>query len=320
MTYYDERQLKMSDKINKKLEEFPEYMYSFFHFKRSKITSNVAISCIGIFLKWLIENKKISKEKISDIEIEDFESVTIDTMLQYFEWLRLQNSEETVRSKIICIRKFWNYLVRRGVSSHIDNQDFKDLLSKYKQSPTEVIVPEKEDLDKFLNNLYARKSNFGTFRDITIVELFLGSGIRLSELIGLNVDDIDFDNHTLRITAKGNINREVKITDRAEKYLEDYLQRRDVEKSNTNALFLSNRGERMSATAIQSFFKKYSDGVLHPHLLRHYVASVMANDERGGYLQAKEQLGHRSVKTTESYYIKIDRDRVRNSLNNVWNG
>lgn len=210
-------------------------------------------------------------------------------------------SKRSVSRNLASIRSFYGYLVKTGVLT---------------QDPTAMLIspkPEKR-LPHFLNE----REMTGVFnsieldtlagsRDRAILELFYGTGMRLSELAGLNLIDVDFTAMTVRVRGKGGKERILPLGKCVIRSMIEYLQKRPQfhPKSGENAIFLNPSGKRISVRGIQNLVHKRLQSVsekekLSPHLLRHTFATHLLN--RGADLESvRELLGHASLSTTQGY-------------------
>lgn len=183
-----------------------------------------------------------------------------------------------------------------------------------KQNPCEHIhapkadkkLPKALDVDQVSHVLSADTKAPLDLRDITMIELMYSSGLRLSELVGLNISDIDRSNQTIRVIGKGNKMRELPVGSMAWKALDLWLKNRSgLAKENVDAVFVSQRGTRISQRSVQARFAKLGiqqdlNQRLHPHMLRHSFASHLL--ESSGDLRAvQELLGHANISTTQIY-------------------
>ena len=141
-------------------------------------------------------------------------------------------------------------------------------------------------------------------RDLAILELLYGCGVRVSELVGINLNDLDLGEHWLRVRGKGNKERQVPIVGRAAAAAERYQAVRTAEPGE-KALFVNNRGRRLSDRSVRSLVKFYAvmtsgDSSIHPHSFRHAYATHLLSD--GADLRAiQELLGHAKLSTTQKY-------------------
>jgi integrase/recombinase XerC len=202
------------------------------------------------------------------------------------------------------LRTFYGYLIREG---RVKNNPALGI-----QAPrTSRKLPRTLDTDQVNQLLAVKAQSWHGIRDRAIMELFYSSGLRLSELVGINLDDIDWDNETLRVTGKGRKTRVLPVGGMAVNWLRQWLnvrqqlpqKQRQVE--DADALFLSERGTRIHPRSVQARIDVWArqqqvHGKMHPHMLRHSFASHML--ESSGDLRAvQELLGHSNISTTQIY-------------------
>jgi site-specific recombinase XerD len=229
------------------------------------------------------------------------------------------NTLNTLGTKKNVLSAFWSYLVEQKI---VDENIIKQIPGHlYKSEITNHVVkiPTEDQLENFINSVEQGNNNdFDCTRNIAIVQLFLGSGIRSEELIGLDVSDLHFEEEAPYITVMGKGKREIKdevfISAKAKYYLEDYLIKRDEFVTDRgikdeNALFLSNRCNRISKTPIASFFSAYSDGQINPHMLRHWVGTVLYEKTKD-IVFVQRQLRHRSLETAAKFYVHMDKSKM----------
>ena len=167
-------------------------------------------------------------------------------------------------------------------------------------------LPKTLDADQAQQFLEVESDDWLDCRDRAIVELFYSSGLRLSELTGLNLNSIDLRDRSLRVIGKGNKERQLPIGRHALEALQQWLKLRDqVNTTDPEALFISKRGNRIAARTVQQRLQQLSlrqgmMGKVHPHMLRHSFASHLL--ESSGDLRAvQELLGHANISTTQVY-------------------
>jgi integrase/recombinase XerC len=203
----------------------------------------------------------------------------------------------SLQRALSALRSFYKYLNRNG-SKH------NPALSV--QAPKSAKrLPKTLDTDNMQQLLNIEGDDWLSCRDRAILELFYSSGLRLSELVDLNLNDLDLRDAVITVTGKGQKTRRLPIGSFAIKALSEWLLVRSDVGSNSESVFLSNRGKRLGQRAIQLRLKKYSvqQGItqgVHPHMLRHSFASHML--ESSGDLRAvQELLGHANISTTQVY-------------------
>ena len=266
------------------------------------------------------KDMKLDEIDIMDVDITFVKSITLTDVYDYMDYLsreraRHHNSEKTeygINSasrarKIATIRSFYKYLTTKV--HLLDDNPMKDIDSpKLRKSlPRYLTLSESIQL---LNTVDGKHKE----RDYCILTLFLNCGIRISELIGLNLNDIQED--TLRVLGKGNKMRILYLNDACLSALEDYLAvRRPIVGRDQNALFLSAQDSRISRSTVHNLVKKHlgAAGIdasqYSSHKLRHTAATLML--QNGVDVRAvQEVLGHEHMNTTE-IYTHIDNEGLR---------
>jgi integrase/recombinase XerC len=208
-------------------------------------------------------------------------------------------SARSVARRLSAVRTFLNYLVETGV--------VKANAGVHVQAPKPARrLPATLDADQVASLLAISGDDPLTLRDRAMLELFYSSGLRLAELVSLNLGDVDSADCTVRVTGKGNKTRVVPVGKHALAALRDWLAvRSELARSGEQALFLSRRGVRISARTVQQRVNDWArrqgapTGV-HPHMLRHSFATHVLESSRN--LRAvQEMLGHASLSTTQIY-------------------
>ena len=208
-------------------------------------------------------------------------------------------SGRSLQRNLSSIRAFYRYLLKTGEVS--TNPAIGIITPK-----TARKLPKLLDVDQTCQLLEIKENDVLAIRDKAILELIYSSGLRLAEIISLDIDDIDFSDRVLTVTGKGKKTRNIPIGKYAIQAIDDWLKNRQALTSNNKkALFISNRGNRISPRSIQQRIKKWAikQGLsthVYPHMLRHSFASHIL--ESSGDLRAiQELLGHADISTTQIY-------------------
>jgi integrase/recombinase XerC len=208
-------------------------------------------------------------------------------------------SGRSLQRNLSSIRAFYRYLLKTGEVS--TNPAIGIITPK-----TARKLPKLLDVDQVCQLLEIKQNDVLAIRDKAILELIYSSGLRLAEIISLDIDDIDFSDRVLTVTGKGKKTRNIPIGKYAIQAIDDWLKNRQALTSNNKkALFISNRGNRISPRSIQERTKKWAikQGLsphVYPHMLRHSFASHIL--ESSGDLRAvQELLGHADISTTQIY-------------------
>lgn len=208
----------------------------------------------------------------------------------------------TVRRKIAAVRAMFKFLLREGILER--NVAARLRTPKIKQRLPDVMSEEKTNL--LLDAVEDGNAPERPFRerDIAFLELLYGCGIRVGELVGINLEDLDLTEGWLRVRGKGNKERQVPVGERAVAAVERYLAVRTA-RPEEKALFLNSRGGRLNDRQVRRLVKLYAlavtgDSTVHPHSFRHAYATHLLSD--GADLRAiQELLGHARLSTTQRY-------------------
>lgn len=218
----------------------------------------------------------------------------------FIAWRHRQGiSGRSLQRNLSAVRAFYRYLIGKGIA---------------KQNPASGILapksarrlPEVLDVDQTMQLVEINENDPLSIRDRAILELMYSSGLRLSELINLDINDIDFSDALVTVTGKGKKTRTIPVGKYALQALKKWLKKRDeVVNVDEKAMFVSRQGQRISARNIQQRLRQWAikQGLanhVHPHMLRHSFASHLL--ESSGDLRAiQELLGHADISTTQVY-------------------
>ena len=206
----------------------------------------------------------------------------------------------SLRRKLAALRSFFRFLVREGLM----RANTARLLATPKIFQTVPRVMTAEQTNNLLDASAGRSERSQLPRDMAILEALYGCGMRVSELVGLNLEDIDFTERWLRVRGKGRKERQIPIPAKAASALERYLTVRTPAPGET-AVFLNHRGARLTDRSVRTLVKFYArlvlkDPSVHPHSFRHAYATHLLSD--GADLRAiQELLGHATLSTTQKY-------------------
>lgn len=307
-----------SDLCPAPMSDFLEYMLSIRG--RSEKTVSEYFLDLRTFYRFLVLRYKLSSQ-IDVFDEIDINLVTLDALKKVkimdlhafiaFMDRERKNSNRTKARKIACLRSFFKYLY--SIVRLIPTNPAIDLESPKKNSrlPVALTLDESKDMLTSINGTNEK-------RDYAIITLFLNCGLRLSELIGINIDKIKSD--TLTVVGKGNKERTIYLNDVCIKAIEDYLSvRPDAKPGHENALFISNRKTRFTQRGVQHMVDKYlneaglSGKHYSPHKLRHTAATLMYQYGHVDIRALQELLGHESVSTTQ-IYTHIDKEQLRDAV------
>lgn len=304
-------------------DDCPEYLENFLTYikvskERSDRTEEAYYIDIRTFLRYLkvINNSTLRETdwqeiKINDVPIEWLQRFTLLDAHKYLLFLRNErnNSSATRARKTSALKQFFTYLNK--TAKLIDNDSLKDLeLPRIKNKlPTFLSL---EDSQKLLNSIDSKHKE----RDYCIILLFLNCGMRLSELVGLNLVDYSRDNWTLRVTGKGNKQRIVYLNELCVETLNNYidLYRPNETAKDKIAIFLSANKTRIAKRRVQQIVEEnlkragLSNLGISTHKLRHTAATLMYQYGNVDPLVLRDVLGHKSIATTEIYTHLSDKN------------
>ena len=283
---------------------------------------------IANFLKYIKKQFKLTDEadlkeiKINDMDISILKKITLQDIHGYISYMAidLKSSPATRARKISAIRVFFKYLTSKAKIIDVNPAQDLETPKLGKRMPRYLSLEES----KKLLNVSQDDTDRNSVRDHAIITLFLNCGMRLSELVGINISNIDFSESRMTVIGKGNKERTIYLNKACMNALTDYLSIRPhdkVKNDSRDALFLSERKERISNRTVQNIVKnelaragldttKYS-----VHKLRHTAATLMYQYGDVDIRALQELLGHESISTTE-IYTHVNDERVRNAVEN----
>ena len=275
--------------LSKEINNFTDYL---------KYQKNASTHTIKNYKFDLYRFKKFLEEK--NISLNDVDNVIIRGFMA--DCFKKEESKSTIARRLAAIRSFFQYLVRQG--KIMDNP--AKIVSTPKQEKKMPSFLTEEEIMHLLDSI--KPSTPLEARDKAILELFYATGIRLSELVSLNLEDVNLKEQLIRVKGKGKKERVVPFGRMAAQSLNNYLKLRatiNKGKVDEKALFLNYQGKRISPRSVERIIEKYVkllalNRKISPHSIRHSFASHLLS--RGADLRAiQELLGHESLATTQKY-------------------
>lgn len=329
-TYFTERDQDNLNKLRELRNQLPEFCDQFF-VGISNITSpltrlNYARDFLVFFRYLTTEVRQFSKIEIIDFSIDDLNKVKQDHIENFLDYISLYvnednitrtNSEDGKTRKLASLRHLFSYLYNKNKI----NENVTAKVAMPKKHNKEIIRLEREEIQDFLETveegvgLSNREKKFHEItklRDIAICTLLLGTGIRVSECVGLDIKDVDFDNHSFVVTRKGGNRTILYLPEEVYDALLDYMPYREGIETESNALFLSLQKDRIGVRAVQKLVKKFAGAStplkkITPHKLRSTFGTNLYRETKDIYVVASV-LGHSDVNTTKKHYAAIDED------------
>ena len=313
------------------IEDNPGFLNSFLDYtatilNKSQNTVKEYNYDLNTFLKYILYHFKMTNEKdlkqisIRNMSLETVSKITLDDIHSFLFYLtNTYNSKAATRArKVSSIRVFFNYLCNKAGLIEKNPAQNLETPKLDKRIPKYLTLDDSKKLLEAVNDMDDRNKE----RDYAIITLFLNCGMRLSELVGINIKDINFNDQKLNVIGKGNKERTIYLNSACMNAVNKYLAVRphdNVKYDSKDALFLSERRERISNRTVQSIVKqelkragldtnKYS-----VHKLRHTAATLMYKYGNVDIRALQELLGHESIATTE-IYTHVDNSQIRNAV------
>jgi len=317
MCYKAEVQKRNEEKLQEMFQKdkAPEFIQRLFTIigKNSKATSITYWIAIRDMLQYMIDFHIISKKRIADVEPDDMLEIEAPEIQNYLEYKEKNGmSPTTLQIRKNIFKSFWKKMVttrKVPVNTNVDEEVSYTGIS-YNQNNILLKLPPQESIDEMIERIKWKKDNFIRERNLVVMSLFMGTGLRESELAGLDLSDLylEEENPYIKIIGKGSLReQEARIVFLSEEEtIESIKHWLDIRSGIENivdidALFLNRNGKRMVEDNIKSMFKNYSKGKISPHQIRHWYTTVFSQKYGTAFVQ--QQLGHRSINTTINNYM-----------------
>ena len=312
MCYKDEVQKKNAEKLQRKFKEdnVPVFIRDYFYNLNSEAGKLNYYSVIISMLNWMINENRIKRKFVSEITESDIDLLSKTDMIVYLESLSANgNSPSTINTKKNILSSFWSHLVDEGICDK--NIIHSIPKSKFKiKKKNNAKVPLPEDMMEMIEKIKQKKDDFVRERNLVIIRVLKGTGLRESELAGLDLKDLHLEDSRPYITVMGKgvyytqDSETVLVSKDAKLAFKEWLRiRSGVENIIDNkAVFINKNGKRLSEDNIQSIFRNYSGGKITPHMMRHLYATVLYQESGHDVAFVQEQLRHASSDTTLSIY------------------
>lgn len=332
MCYKVEVQKKNEERLQKMFQKdgTPDFIQRLFSIAgSSKATSIMYWIAIKDMLQYMINTNVIKRGKIADVIPEDMLEIEAPEMQNYFEYKKASGmSSTTLQTRKNIFASFWKKMImtkKIPVDTNIVNGiSFKG--KSYNANNVLTKLPAQENIDKMIERIKWKKDDFVRERNLTVMSLLMGTGIREHELAGLDLYNLHLDdeNPYIIIIGKGGLDEEdSRVVFLSENETVESIKhwldiRSKVENFvDTDALFLNRNGKRMVEDNIKSMFKNYSKGKISPHQIRHWYTTVFSQKYGTAFVQ--QQLGHRSINTTINNYMDARLTVLKNKKENLEN-
>ena len=341
--YNEQVDIENIKKLRTMLSELPAFFKDFFRGIEPRTQSRTQIAYaydIKIFLQFLLEENtsiKKSYKSVTEIPISVLESLTVTDIEEYMEYLKyrdtdgkkISNKENAIKRKISTLKSVFKYFYRtEKISENImERVQLPKLHSKeiIRLDIDEVaMMIDEAERGEGLSDRQRAYHGKTKIRDVALLSLLLGTGIRVSECVGLDISDVDFKNNGILIHRKGGKEVTIYFSDEVKEALQNYYDERVLileESGHEGAFFLSMQNKRLSVRSVENLVKKYAKIIsplkkITPHKLRSTYGTNLYKETGDIYLVA-DVLGHSDVNTTKKHYAAIEDDRRRSARNVV---
>lgn len=333
--YHESQNIKNELHLRELMRNLPRFCKQFFIGIEHTTASRTRIAYaydLGCFFDYLHkENPICSKMEIQDIPITILDQLKPMDIEEYLYHLKLYekdgvahaNDERAIKRKLSSLRTFYNYyfkneLIDTNPAVKVDMPKIHDKAIVRLDTDEVAQLLDKVESGESLSNRQQMYHERTKVRDLALLTLLLGTGIRVSECVGLDIDDVDFKNCGIKVHRKGGAEVMVYFGDEVLEALLNYMEERNTitpVEGHTNALFLSLQNRRITVRAVENLVKKYSRLVtsvkkITPHKLRSTYGTTLYQETGDIYLVA-DVLGHKDVNTTRKHYAALEEDRRR---------
>ena len=336
VTYHEQNDIENTLRLRDVLKTLPPFCRDFFRAIEPRTTTKTRISYaydIRIFFQFLLEQNPAFRDWSMDaFTVDVLDQLTAVDLEEYEEYLKVYqagdktetNGERGLKRKMSSLRSFYAYYFKREMI-HTNPTVLVDVPKIHQKSIIRLEADEVALLLDYIEHggddltgqkkVYYEKTKD---RDLALVTLLLGTGVRVSECVGLDIEDVDFKNNGIKVTRKGGNEMVVYFGPEVEKALKNYLEvRKNIipVEGHEHALFYSTQRKRIGVQAVENLVKKYARQVtttkkITPHKLRSTYGTALYQETGDIYLVA-DVLGHKDVNTTKKHYAALDDSRRR---------
>ncbi|MFQ9877689.1 MAG: tyrosine-type recombinase/integrase [Ruminococcus sp.] len=342
VTYHEQTDVENTLRLRDVLKTLPPFCKDFFRAIEPRTTTKTRISYaydIRIFFQFLLEQNPAFRDwSIDAFTVDVLDQITAVDLEEYEEYLKVYqagdktetNGERGLKRKMSSLRSFYAYYFKREMI-HTNPTVLVDVPKIHQKSIIRLEADEVALLLDYIehggDDLTGQKKVYyekNKDRDLALVTLLLGTGVRVSECVGLDIEDVDFKNNGIKVTRKGGNEMVVYFGPEVEKALKNYLEvRKNIipVEGHEHALFYSTQRKRIGVQAVENLVKKYARQVtttkkITPHKLRSTYGTALYQETGDIYLVA-DVLGHKDVNTTKKHYAALDDSRRRQAATAV---
>lgn len=340
--YHEQVNIDNTEKLRRLLQDLPGFCKDFFRGIEPTTSSRTRIAYaydLRVFFEFLVQsNPSLKSTPIPEIKVtilDQIKAIDIEEYLDYLSYYKSDNNKEHLnkengkKRKLVSLRSFYRYYFKKEMIT----TNPAALISVPKLHEKAIIRLDIDEVARLLDEVESaddmtkvqqRFHEKTKIRDLALMTLLLGTGIRVSECVGLDINDVDFENNGIKIRRKGGYEAIIYFGDEVRDALLQYMDERKRLvpcEGHTNALFLSMQMKRLNVRSVENLVKKYASVVtklkkITPHKLRSTYGTSLYRETGDIYLVA-DVLGHKDVNTTKKHYAAIEESRRRSAANVV---
>lgn len=333
-SYHEQERNKCTLELRELQNELPKFLRDYFRGIENSTAPRTQIGYaidLRTFFEFVKDNNSTYRDvDMHDIGIDILSQLNAQDIEEYLDYLKYYvkngheytNDERAIKRKLSALRSMYNYFHKKRIIDEnpvlqvdmpklhkkqiirLDNNEVDDLLN---------VVESGDRLTKKQAECHDRLK----VRDMAILTLLLGTGMRVSECVGINLEDVDYINDRIKIVRKGGYESFVYYGEEVRQALLDYMEERDeidALEGHKNALFLSSQRRRITVRSVELLVKKYASTVTGKHITPHKLRSTYGTNlykETGDIYLVADVLGHSDVNTTRKHYAELEEDRKK---------
>lgn len=333
-TYHEQERNKCTLELRELQNELPKFLRDYFRGIENSTAPRTQIGYaidLRTFFEFVKDNNSTYRDvDMYDIGIDILSQLNAQDIEEYLDYLKYYvkngheytNDERAIKRKLSALRSMYNYFHKKRIidENPVLQVDMPKLHKK------QIIRLDNDEVDDLLNVVesgdrltkkQAECHDKLKVRDMAILTLLLGTGMRVSECVGINLEDVDYINDRIKIVRKGGYESFVYYGEEVRQALLDYMEERDeidALEGHKNALFLSSQRRRITVRSVELLVKKYASTVTGKHITPHKLRSTYGTNlykETGDIYLVADVLGHSDVNTTRKHYAELEEDRKK---------
>lgn len=333
-TYHEQERNKCTLELRELQNELPKFLRGYFRGIENSTAPRTQIGYaidLRTFFEFVKDNNSTYRDvDMHDIGIDILSQLNAQDIEEYLDYLKYYvkngheytNDERAIKRKLSALRSMYNYFHKKRIidENPVLQVDMPKLHKK------QIIRLDNDEVDDLLNVVesgdrltkkQAECHDKLKVRDMAILTLLLGTGMRVSECVGINLEDVDYINDRIKIVRKGGYESFVYYGEEVRQALLDYMEERDeidALEGHKNALFLSSQRRRITVRSVELLVKKYASTVTGKHITPHKLRSTYGTNlykETGDIYLVADVLGHSDVNTTRKHYAELEEDRKK---------